>query len=114
MLLLEKVLSICAEKGLELSPPKFSFNPKEVLWYDRVMAGENVRHDSARITALSSLPASTTRQELQQFVCALNWMRVSLTAFNNRIDSLVKVMDRVYEQENPSTIPEAVRSRVGR
>ncbi|GMF09610.1 unnamed protein product [Phytophthora lilii] len=60
--------------------------------------GGGVHHDPARISALSNLPAPTTGQELQQFVCALNWMRSSLPAFNKLIGPLVKMMEKVYER----------------
>ncbi|EGZ10633.1 hypothetical protein PHYSODRAFT_403246, partial [Phytophthora sojae] len=36
--------------------------------------------------------------ELQQFVCALNWMRTSLPSFKKLVDPLVKMMEAVYER----------------
>ncbi|GMF13375.1 unnamed protein product [Phytophthora lilii] len=96
--LLKKVLTICQTKGLKLNPKKGKFYLREALWCGRVVSGEGVRHDPARISALSNLPAPATGQELQQFVCALNWMRSSLPAFNKLIGPLVKMMEKVYER----------------
>ncbi|KAK1929993.1 Retrovirus-related Pol polyprotein from transposon 297 [Phytophthora citrophthora] len=95
--LLKKVLSICLDKGLKLNPRKCSFYLREALWCGRIVSNKGVKHDPARIDALVNLPAPMTGQKLQQFVCALNWMRASLPAFNKLIEPLVKVMERVYE-----------------
>ncbi|GMF10762.1 unnamed protein product [Phytophthora lilii] len=96
--LLKKVLTICQTKGLKLNPEKRKFYVREALWCGRVVSGDGVCHDPARISALSNLPALTSGQELQQFVCALNWMRSSLPAFNKLIGPLVKMMEKVYER----------------
>ncbi|KAJ8574644.1 hypothetical protein ON010_g4571 [Phytophthora cinnamomi] len=96
--LLKKVLTIGAEKDLKLNPKKCRFYLREALWCGRVISGEGIRHDPTRIDALTKLPAPTIAQELHQFVCALNWMGVSLPDFNKLIDSLVKTMGKVYER----------------
>lgn len=62
--LLKKVLSICATKGLKLTPKKCKFYLREALWCGRVVLGEGVRHDPARITALANISPPTTGQEL--------------------------------------------------
>ncbi|POM74204.1 Hypothetical protein PHPALM_8883 [Phytophthora palmivora] len=82
LVLLRKVLQVCADKGLKLNPKKCNFYLREALWCGRMVSGDGIRHDPARIEALTNFPEPTTDQELQQFVCALNWMRTSLPAFN--------------------------------
>lgn len=98
LVLLKKVLQICADKGLKLNGKKCSFYLREALWCGRVVSRKGVRYDLARIDALTKLPAPTTGQELQQFVCALNWMRTSLPSFKKLVDPLVKMMEAVYER----------------
>ncbi|OWZ02822.1 hypothetical protein PHMEG_00025550 [Phytophthora megakarya] len=61
----------------DLCGERIEAKPKEV-----VVSGKGVRHDPARIDALTSLPELTSSQELQQFICALNWMRTALPIFN--------------------------------
>ncbi|KAJ0393889.1 hypothetical protein P43SY_007544 [Pythium insidiosum] len=97
MRLLTKVLTVCSEKGLKLNPDKCSFYLREALFCGRVVSGEGVRHDPGRIQALQQLPPPTTGQELQQFLCALNWMRQSLPAFNKLTQPLTMLMEKVYE-----------------
>ncbi|KAG3073353.1 hypothetical protein PI124_g23646 [Phytophthora idaei] len=40
LILLKKVLAICAEKGLKLNPQKCSFYLREALWCGRIVSGE--------------------------------------------------------------------------
>eukprot|EP00644_Phytophthora_capsici_P005004 jgi/Phyca11/96647/e_gw1.1.158.1 len=80
--ILRSVLLICEKKGLKLNPKKCKFFMTEALWCGRVVSADGVRHDPARIDALRQMPVPSTGQELQQFICALNWMRTSLPAFN--------------------------------
>jgi hypothetical protein len=98
LVLLCKVLTICAEKGLKLKPKKCSFYMQEALWCGRLVSDAGVRHNPARVDALTNLPRPTTDQELQQFICALNWMRNSIPAYNKVVDPLVKFMEKVYEK----------------
>lgn len=87
----------CADSGLKLNPLKCAFYVKEAKWCGRIVSHTGVRHDPERIAALQSLPAPTTGQELQQFVCALNWMRASIPGFNKLTSSLTALMESVYE-----------------
>ncbi|GMF46575.1 unnamed protein product [Phytophthora fragariaefolia] len=96
--LLRKVLTICAEQSHKPNPNKCSFYLREALWRGRVITGDGVRHDPARSTALSNLPQPAKGQGLKQFVCAFNWMRASLLAFNKLVNPLVKMMERVYDR----------------
>ncbi|GMF27035.1 unnamed protein product [Phytophthora fragariaefolia] len=94
--ILRRVLTICEEKGLKLNPKKGKFFMAEALWCGRIVSGGGVRHDPARIQALRELPAPSTGQELQQFMCALNWMRMSLPAFNKLINPISQFVEKVY------------------
>ncbi|POM71911.1 Hypothetical protein PHPALM_11460 [Phytophthora palmivora] len=93
--LLVHILNFCASKGLKLNPTKCAFYLREALWCGRVVSGEGVKHDPARIEALMSLPPPTLGSELQQFNCAPNWMRSSLPAYNNLVHPLVLQMEEV-------------------
>ncbi|OWZ00417.1 hypothetical protein PHMEG_00028394 [Phytophthora megakarya] len=68
----------------------------EELWCERVVSVHGVRHDLARIEALRQLPAPSTGQNPQPFICALNWMRTSLPSFNKLIHPLQTFMENVY------------------
>ncbi|KAJ8577566.1 hypothetical protein ON010_g1641 [Phytophthora cinnamomi] len=94
--LLVRVLEICASKGLRLNLTKCAFYLREALWCGRVVSGEGVKHDPARIEALMSLPPPLSGNELQQVICALNWMRSSLPAYNKFVHPLVLQIEEGY------------------
>ncbi|ETO81713.1 hypothetical protein F444_04041 [Phytophthora nicotianae P1976] len=68
------------------------------LWCGRVVSGEGVRYDPARFEALVRLPPPSTGNELQQFICALNWMRSSLPAYNKLVHPLVQLVEEIYKK----------------
>eukprot|EP00644_Phytophthora_capsici_P009200 jgi/Phyca11/102286/e_gw1.6.1108.1 len=47
-----------------------------------------VRHDPARIEALRAMSYPSTAGELQQFICAINWMRESLVDYARQVAPL--------------------------
>ncbi|EGZ22172.1 hypothetical protein PHYSODRAFT_492726, partial [Phytophthora sojae] len=92
LILLRGVLKVCATKGLKLNPSKYSFYLREAKWCGRVVSKSGVRHDPGRISLLQAL----TGQDLQQFVCALGWMRMSTPGHNKLTQPLVDLMEAVY------------------
>ena len=67
-IVLEKVFTICREKGLKLNPLKCSFWEQEAKWCGRIISGTGVKHDPERILALQQLPMPITGADLQQYV----------------------------------------------
>ncbi|OWZ22599.1 Retrotransposon protein, Ty3-gypsy subclass [Phytophthora megakarya] len=58
--------------NLKLNLKESCLFQREVTWCGRVISGDGVRHDPARISALTELPLPTTAAELQYFVCTSN------------------------------------------
>ena len=80
--LLRRVLAICAENGLKLNPKKCCFYQTEAKWCGKIISKAGVCHAPERIRALQELPRPTKGNELQQFLCAINWMRLSIPGYN--------------------------------
>ncbi|KAF0722457.1 hypothetical protein Ae201684_018400 [Aphanomyces euteiches] len=93
---LNDVLAICADKGLKMHPKKCQFFVKEAKRCGRIISGKGVRHDPARVEALQQLSPPKTGAELQQYVCAINWMGVSIPGFNALVQPLTEILERVY------------------
>ncbi|ETV64570.1 hypothetical protein H257_18558 [Aphanomyces astaci] len=55
-----------------------------------IIDGDGVRQDPTRIQALCDIPYPTDAGQLQQFICAVNWMRESLIGFAQTMDPLQK------------------------
>ncbi|KAH9182886.1 hypothetical protein AeNC1_015138, partial [Aphanomyces euteiches] len=96
LVLLEGTLAICAKKGPKLNPKKCEFYRSEVKWCGRIISKSGVRHDPGRIQALMELPEPQRANELQQFVCALNWMRMSIPGYNKIVAPLMDCLERAY------------------
>ena len=98
---LQLLLSIADRFGLKFSAAKTSLYQKEVSWCGRVINEHGVRYSPEKIEALRSLPYPTTAGELQQFLCAVNWMRDSIVDYARmaqplqaRLDAALKAKKR--------------------
>eukprot|EP00644_Phytophthora_capsici_P014219 jgi/Phyca11/98936/e_gw1.3.1324.1 len=78
---IEAVLTKLDEHGLILNPKKSALFLKEVRWCGRIINQHGIGHDPERIQALRDMPLPTTAAELQQFLCASNWMRAGLVNY---------------------------------
>ncbi|GMF46846.1 unnamed protein product [Phytophthora fragariaefolia] len=78
---IEAVLNRLDEHGLILNPKKSALFLTEVHWCGRIINNQGIGHDPARISALRDMPVPTTAAELQQLLCASNWMRAGLVDY---------------------------------
>lgn len=95
--LLTKILVICKAEHPKVNPNKCDFWKKEALWCDRVVSGEGVGHGPAMVCALVHLPRPSAVDELQQFVCPVNWMQHSIPLCKYMMEKMVQVLETVYE-----------------
>ncbi|OWZ06725.1 hypothetical protein PHMEG_00020985, partial [Phytophthora megakarya] len=79
--------------NLKLNLMKSCLFQREVTWCGRVISGDGVRHDPARISALTELPLPKTAAELQYFVCAYNWLRDAIIDFSRVFAPLLTKLD---------------------
>ncbi|KAF0776066.1 hypothetical protein AaE_000234, partial [Aphanomyces astaci] len=79
--LLDHVLTICSSFGLKLNPKKYDFFLTKAVWCGKVVSTEGVYHSPTRIQGLCALAPPATAADLQQFVCATNWMRSSIPCY---------------------------------
>ncbi|KAG2917201.1 hypothetical protein PC118_g20263 [Phytophthora cactorum] len=90
---LAEFFSLQDQFGLKLSAKKASMYQTEVKWCGRLISGDGVRHDPERIDTLRAIPYPTTAGELQQFVCAIKWIRESIVDFARQVASLQRRLD---------------------
>lgn len=90
---LAELFALLNQFGLKLSAKKSSLYQTEVKWCGRVIDANGVRHDSDRIESLRALPYPKTAGELQQFVCAINWLRESIVDFARQMAPLQRRLD---------------------
>ncbi|OWZ04014.1 hypothetical protein PHMEG_00024162 [Phytophthora megakarya] len=90
---LQELFSLLDEFGLKLSVKKSSLYQKEVKWCGKIIDANGVRHEPARIDTLRAMPYPSTAGELQQFLCAVNWMRESLIDYARQVSPLQHKLD---------------------
>ncbi|KAJ0393598.1 hypothetical protein ATCC90586_001342 [Pythium insidiosum] len=88
--LLDQVLERCERVGLKLHAKKCQFYAREVKWCGKIVSGQGVKHCPERVQGLVELQPPTTGGDLQQFLCAVNWMRQSIPEFT-------RVTARLYD-----------------
>ncbi|KAE8886173.1 hypothetical protein PF003_g29779 [Phytophthora fragariae] len=82
MVLLDQVLERCEKYGLKLHAKKCRFYATEIQWCGKMISANGVRHCPDRIQGLVDMPMPRTAADLQQFLCAVNWMRQSIPTYN--------------------------------
>ncbi|KAE9043464.1 hypothetical protein PR003_g6175 [Phytophthora rubi] len=82
MVLLDQVLERCEKYGLKLHAKKCRFYATEIQWCGKMICANGVRHCPDRIQGLVDMPMPRTAADLQQFLCAVNWMRQSIPTYN--------------------------------
>ena len=91
---LEKFFSLCREYGLKIHAAKSHLFLKEARFCD----SEGVRFDPRRLKTLLEMRPPEKANELQQFICAANWMRTSIPEYAKVVAPLHSLMEQCYTQ----------------
>jgi len=92
--LLDDVLGRRAKYGLKMHAKKCQFFTREIVWCGKVISESGVRHSSELVQGLVDMQTPRTGGELQQFLCAANWMRQSIPEFTRLTAPLYAALDR--------------------
>jgi hypothetical protein len=114
--LLRLFFQLCRDYNLKLHPGKCVLFSKMVRWCGRLISFNGVRFDPRRVQALHDMVLPLTGADLQQFVCALNWMRTSIPSFATIIYPLQELLEEVYShagKRTKSAISKIPLSKVG-
>jgi transposase InsO family protein len=90
---LEELLKRCFRYGIKMHPLKCDFFLKIVKWCGRIISGAGVGHCPDRIRGLVEMPPPTMASDLQQFICACNWMRASIPGYNSLVEPLTTLLE---------------------
>ncbi|KAF0729042.1 hypothetical protein Ae201684P_003654 [Aphanomyces euteiches] len=96
---LDKFFDLVHKYGFKLSPTKTKLYTKQVKWCGRYLSEAGVKQDPERIEALCAIPGPTNAGDLQQFICATNWLRESITEYAQTINPLQRC--RVGHSDRP-------------
>jgi RNase H-like domain found in reverse transcriptase/Reverse transcriptase (RNA-dependent DNA polymerase)/Integrase zinc binding domain/Integrase core domain len=93
---LRSFFTICREFNLKLHPGKCVLFAAEVRWCGRLISAAGSKFDPRRIQGLLDMPPPTTGADLQQFICAINWMRTAIPSFSTLTAPLHNLLECVY------------------
>ncbi|KAE9301614.1 hypothetical protein PF008_g22706 [Phytophthora fragariae] len=82
---LTELFSLLNDFGLKLSVKKSRLYQTEAKWCGKIIDANGVRHDPTRIESPRAMTYPSTAGELQQFICAINWMRESLVDYARQV-----------------------------
>ncbi len=95
--LLAGILGRCSRYNMKLNPKKYDLYTTDVVWCGKKISVAGVTHVPVRLQGLQDMPTPVTGRDLQQWVCALNWMRQSLPKFNELVEDLDSVLQQLYK-----------------
>ncbi|KAH9109211.1 hypothetical protein AeMF1_015689 [Aphanomyces euteiches] len=72
----------------------------EVKWCGQYLSDTGVKEDPDRIEALCAIPEPTNAGNLQQFICATNWLRESITEYAQTVEPLQRCLTRALEEKS--------------
>jgi hypothetical protein len=82
---LEEVFYRSDGRGIKLSAERCNFLAREVRWCGRVVSESGTRFDPDLIQELIEMEEHKNAGELQQFICAMGWLRSAIPAFTESI-----------------------------
>ena len=88
MELMETFPRLCRDWNFTLSPGKRSLVTQKAKWCGRIVTAEGITLDPRRIDGLLSMQRPETAGDLQQFICAINWMRKGIPEYNKNVGPL--------------------------
>jgi hypothetical protein len=91
--LLREVFRICESYGLKLHPGKCTFYTTRTIWCGKEISSDGVAHAPGRVQGLCDLEPPQTAADLQQFLCATNWMRANIPQYTELVAPLTKLLD---------------------
>jgi len=95
---LEKYFAVCARYGLKIHAEKSEFFTKLARFCGRIISADGVRFDPQRLTVLLNMKTPSHAGELQQLLCATNWMRPSIPSYAKIVAPLHELLESVYRE----------------
>lgn len=101
--ILEKFFRICRQYNVKLHALKCDLFLKVVKWCGRIISTDGVKYDPRKLNALLELREPKCAADLQQFLCAANWMRSCIPEYAKLTEPLHELLERAYKAANKRT-----------
>ncbi|CAM9897432.1 unnamed protein product, partial [Chrysoparadoxa australica] len=106
---LERVLRKLFQAGIKLSAEKAEFYLTHAKWCGKIVTGDGIRHDPARVQGLVDMEKPKTAGHLMQFVCSVNWMRTHLPGLAQVMAPLQQLQQQKLADTTRRSKPQADR-----
>lgn len=90
-------LAVFEEYGFKIHAKKTSFFLKEVKFYGRMISKTGVRYDPRNLEALLNMNKPVAGGQLQQLMCAANWMRTAVPEFFKLTAPSHDLLEKIYK-----------------
>ena len=100
---LEAFFTVCNEVGIKVHAEKGSFFGKQATFCGRIINAQGVQYHPRHFESLLAMNKPTTAAELQQLLCATNWMRSSIPSYAETIAPLHILMEKAYSKAGKRT-----------
>jgi Reverse transcriptase (RNA-dependent DNA polymerase) len=105
---LHMFFTLCRKFNIKLHPGKCVLFSLVVRWCGRLISAEGSKFDPRRIDGLLKMSPPSTGADLQQFLCALNWMRTAIPAFTTLVSPLHTLLELAYSRADGKRTKAAV------
>ena len=100
---IEKIFRICSEIRLKVHAEKSNLFAKKVQFCGSIISSQGVQYHPRHFESLVAMKKSTKAYELQQLICATNWMRSSIQVYVERIAPLHQLLEESYSKAGKRT-----------
>ena len=99
----QDLFDLCAKRNIKLHPGKCCIYAAQIRWCGRLVSAHGIRYDPKRLEGLLNMGPPTTGAHLQQFLCALQWVKNGITQFSELVQPLHDLMEQVYDRAGKRT-----------
>jgi len=100
---LEEFFRVCLEVGIKVHAEKCNLFTRKATFCGRIITKEGVQYHPRNFDALVNMQKPTKADELQQLLCATNWMRNSIPDYAKVIAPLHDLMESAYKKAGKRT-----------
>lgn len=100
---ISKQLTLFKTINIKLHPEKCCFFSTSIRWCGRLLSRDGIRFDPRRIDGIQKIELPKTGCQLQQFVCALQWVKTAIPNFTMIVEPLHLFMKTVYDRAGVRT-----------
>ena len=98
---LEKIFAICREYNVKLIAKKCKLFDTKMKWCGHIYTKDGVNHDPEKFEALDHAGIPQAAGDLQQALCAMNWMCSHLPHYNDIVVLYIFcIMTKVYRSKH--------------